>query len=394
MTENLLSYSANQEDVILHRIFGGQETGFYIDVGAAHPVMENDTKALYDRGWTGVNVEPNPSLFTELQRLRPRDRNLNLALSDGKGEFDYFEVVGTGLSTLDPAEADRCAANGHVVIQHRMVTRTLGAILAEQPPEAIPETIDLLKVDVEGYEERVLAGNDWQRFRPRVILVEATFPETPRRRETGIEAMLAGHGYRRAYFDGLNDFYVERKFRGAAGAFDLPPNVFDGFESYRISDLKRHADALEAQIAEAQRYNDANQAAFAPLQERVERLEREKAGLARERLRLTLARDALQADAHRLRGSVATLTAQVRQFGLDLEQTRTGAEEVALLRGELQRVHAHVGHVTGELTRLDQHYQQERAMRQAMHASTSWRLTRPVRLVARAVRAARGRGWR
>lgn len=394
MTQPLLSYSANHEDVILHRIFGGQETGFYVDIGAAHPVMENDTKALYDRGWTGVNVEPNPSLFAELERQRPRDRNLNLALSDGEGEFDYFEVVGTGLSTLDPAEADRCAANGHIVIQHRMVTRTLAGVLAEQPPEVI----DVLKVDVEGYEERVLAGNDWQRFRPRVILVEATFPETPRRRETGIEAMLAGHGYRRAYFDGLNDFYVEREFRGADGAFELPPNVFDGFESYRIADLKRHSDALEGQLAEAQRYNDANQAAFAPLLERVALLEREKAGLARERLRLTIARDALQADAHRLRGSVATLTAQVRQFGLDLEQTRTGVEEVALLQSELQRVHAHVGHVTqhyaGELDRLDQHYQQERAMREAMHASTSWRLTRPVRLVARAVNAARGRGWR
>ena len=256
----LLSYSANFEDVILHRIFGGQAEGFYVDVGAAHPLMENDTKALYDRGWTGINVEPNPALFAELERGRPRDRNLNLALSDAPGELDYFEVVGTGLSTLDPAEAERCAKGGREVVRRRVRTATLADVLADRPPEVI----DVLKVDVEGFEERVLAGNDWARFRPRVIVVEATYPETPRRRETGIEAMLSGHGYRRAHFDGLNDFYVERDFRGADGAFDLPPNVFDGFAPYQIPELRRHADALETQLANTERHAAAGRAAVRP----------------------------------------------------------------------------------------------------------------------------------
>ncbi len=424
----MLSYSANFEDVILHRIFGGQATGFYIDVGAAHPLMENDTKALYDRGWTGLNVEPNPALFAELQRGRPRDRNLNLALSDAPGELDYFEVVGTGLSTLDPAEAGRCADAGREVVRHRVRTATLAAVLAEAPPA----TIDLLKVDVEGFEERVLAGNDWARFRPRIVLVEATYPETPRRRETGIEAMLGGHGYRRAYFDGLNDFYVERRFRGVDAAFDLPPNVFDGFTPYQISDGRRHAEALQTQLANTERHAAAEQAALetrladaeghvragqealreqdaraqrhaeavqaelerreaavaegatalARSEERAAGLEREIAALQRDRRRLGLAGESLRLDAERLRGSVEALTRQAMHYGRDLEAAHAAAEELHLLRRDLD-------HLRGELHRAAAGLEAERGMRAALLASTSWRITGPVRLAARALRAAR-----
>ena len=424
----MLSYSANFEDVILHRIFGGQAEGFYVDVGAAHPLMENDTKALYDRGWTGVNVEPNPALFAELARDRPRDRNLNLALADAPGELDYFEVVGTGLSTLDPAEAARCAEARREVVRHRVRTATLAEVLAE----AAPVTIDLLKVDVEGFEERVLAGNDWARFRPRVVLVEATYPETPRRRETGIEAMLGGHGYRRAYFDGLNDFYVERRFRGVDSAFDLPPNVFDDFVPYQLPDLRRHAAALGTQLANTERHAAAGQAALearladmerhvaagqealreqdararrhaeagqaaldqkdaalaegaaalARSEERAAGLEREVAALARERMRLGRVGDGLRLDADRLRGSVEALTRQAMLYGRDLETAHAATEELHLLRRDLD-------HLRGELHRATGILEAERGLRAALHASTSWRITGPVRLAARAVRAAR-----
>ncbi|HLB99326.1 MAG TPA: FkbM family methyltransferase, partial [Acetobacteraceae bacterium] len=61
-----VSYSANYEDVILNRVFGSRNSGFYIDVGAAHPLYENDTRALYDRGWRGINIEPNATFYREL----------------------------------------------------------------------------------------------------------------------------------------------------------------------------------------------------------------------------------------------------------------------------------------------------------------------------------------
>ena len=118
-------YSANHEDVILNRVFGGRNCGFYVDVGAAHPLFENDTKALYDRGWRGTNIEPNPAFFHELMAQRPGDRNINAAVSDAPGEITYHEVVGTGLSTCDPDEADRAAAKGFEVVQYPVTAVTL-----------------------------------------------------------------------------------------------------------------------------------------------------------------------------------------------------------------------------------------------------------------------------
>jgi hypothetical protein len=71
-----VSYSANAEDVLLRRLFPGPEAGFYVDVGAAHPIWESDTKALRDRGWCGINVEPQEEFLAELRRERPDDVNL------------------------------------------------------------------------------------------------------------------------------------------------------------------------------------------------------------------------------------------------------------------------------------------------------------------------------
>src|SRR5207244_1938903 len=158
----------------------------YVDVGAAHPIFESDTKALYDAGWRGINIEPNKIFFTELLAQRPRERNLCVALSDKVGAVSYFEVVGTGLSTCNQNLVRHLRKKGHQVFLHIVPTATLAQLLDAHPPVAI----DFLKIDVEGFEERVLAGNNWAKYRPSVILVECTYPESPKRRPTRIRDYL------------------------------------------------------------------------------------------------------------------------------------------------------------------------------------------------------------
>ena len=87
---SFVSYAQNFEDVLLHRVFGGQDTGFYVDAGAYHPVVGSVTKAFYDRGWSGINVEPG-SVFAELAAGRPRDVNLQMAVGDRAGEAVFIE---------------------------------------------------------------------------------------------------------------------------------------------------------------------------------------------------------------------------------------------------------------------------------------------------------------
>jgi FkbM family methyltransferase len=239
-----ISYSANREDVFLNRLFAMRSTGFYVDIGAAHPIYENDTKALYDRGWHGINVEPNVGFFRELVAGRPRDCNLNLAVSDTPGNLTYHEVIGTGLSTCDPEEAARAAAKGFRVVQHQVESDTLRHILER----ARPSKIDLLKIDVEGFELRVLQSNDWTRFRPTLILAEATYPESPTRRPDELTPFLTGHGYHRVYFDGLNDYFVAQECNLPGNVFDCPPNVFDHFVPFLQHNLTRERDAARAYI--------------------------------------------------------------------------------------------------------------------------------------------------
>jgi FkbM family methyltransferase len=248
MQRVFISYSANREDVFLDRIFGLKDKGFYVDVGAAHPTFENDTKSLYDRGWRGINIEPNETFFNELVKERSEDINLNMAISDQSGPLAYFEVLGTGLSTCDSEEAKRALSRGHKISSSSVKTTTLREVFSAHSIS----NVDVLKVDVEGLEFRVLQSNDWDVIRPSIVIVEATFPETPVRRPDEITPYMQQRNYRRAYFDGLNDYFVANEFSLAAGVFELPPNIFDGFLPYKekmLADSFEYKKALSDRLA-------------------------------------------------------------------------------------------------------------------------------------------------
>src|SRR3712207_1823525 len=100
-----VSYSQNAEDIRLARVFTA-ERGFYVDVGAGDPTAGSLTKLFYDRGWSGINVEPGP-MFERLLVERPRDVNLNVAVAATAGRHDlWISRPHWGLTTTvepDPA---------------------------------------------------------------------------------------------------------------------------------------------------------------------------------------------------------------------------------------------------------------------------------------------------
>ncbi len=247
-----ISFSANFEDVILRRLFYECPDGFFVDVGAQYPDLSNDTYALYKSGWRGINVEPSQPYHQRLQEERPEDVNLCVALSDRAGEeISFFEAANSGCSTCVPQEARRQSLQGQVFVERKVAVSTLSDILGK----TMPKSFELLKVDVEGFEEQVLDGNDWERFRPKVVLVEATYPNSPERRPTKIRAKMRDRGYRHAHFDGLNDFYLERTFTAPQGAF-LPPNVFDNFERHETVSLRTQLKSAETSALSLQKRSD------------------------------------------------------------------------------------------------------------------------------------------
>jgi FkbM family methyltransferase len=251
----MISYAQNLEDVLLARVFREQSTGFYVDVGAADPTEASITKHFYDSNWRGINVEPG-CRFSKLAQARPRDINLSMALSDSPGKRMFVEYLDiptrSGLEAtlyIDPAGLGES-------IRHEVPVRTLRDVLAEHAPD----TIDFMSVDVEGHEREVLSGNDWTRFRPRVLVIESTLPNTSTPCHERFEPILTAAGYQYVYFDGINRYYLRSEDSALAVHFQVPVNCFDNYKTYReiqteqrLHDSHQQLDAHLLKKVEAQR---------------------------------------------------------------------------------------------------------------------------------------------
>jgi len=221
-----VSYAQNQEDVLLWRIFSSVATGFYVDVGAAHPEWESVTKAFYDRGWRGINLEPNPHFHVLLEKERARDVNIRALAGSTPGERELHIVGESGLSTASGESIDLLGSHGHRVTG-RVVCRVLR--LDDVLREHAAGEIHFLKVDAEGMEREVLEGCSFSEFRPKVLVIESTLPETNTQRVNGLRELLFSRGYRFVFFDGLNDYFVACECQEFAEHFAFPVNVLDSY---------------------------------------------------------------------------------------------------------------------------------------------------------------------
>jgi FkbM family methyltransferase len=227
---SFISYSQNFEDVMLWRALKNIENGFYVDIGAAWPDEHSVTKAFYDKGWKGINVEPNVNHFIRLQSERSRDINLQLAVSDTSGilEMNVFEDTGLSTSVSDIAEVHK--NNGYKCKGINVSVITLSELVQEYLNPN--QQVHFLKIDVEGMEERVIRGNDWFMFRPWIIVIEATVPMTDTESYKNWDSVLIESNYLFAYADGLNRFYVAKEHYILLEKLKFPPNVFDQFITY------------------------------------------------------------------------------------------------------------------------------------------------------------------
>jgi FkbM family methyltransferase len=245
----MTSYAGNFEDVLLMRLFGDIETGNFVDIGACHARNGNCSWVFYQKGWTGVNVEPGP-LFKSLLALRPRDLNLNVAVSDNDGTATlYFHEESPATSTLDPDLAPELSDLVHSRRPIEVETITLDTLRKRYLGK---QEVEFLKIDVEGHETAVFRGCDWREFRPRVIVAEATRPFTNTPIHEEWSAQLTKQGYRLTLFDGVNVWLVREEDPELASRASLPVNQLDFFRPYddektkALSELKR----LRARLAD------------------------------------------------------------------------------------------------------------------------------------------------
>jgi len=166
------SHSQFGEDMVARALLDDVGRGTFVDIGAHHPVYYSNTYYFYRRGWRGLNVDATPGARELFDLLRPRDINVEACVArEGGRTVELFEFNQPALNTTDPATAEaRQRPNGVRLLARRaMQTVTLQSLLETYMRGA---TIDLLSIDVEGSDEQVLESNDWDRWRPRVLIFE------------------------------------------------------------------------------------------------------------------------------------------------------------------------------------------------------------------------------
>lgn len=166
------SFSSAGEDMMLRHILGSDKMkGFYVDVGAFHPTLFSNTYFFYLNGWRGINIEVRPGSKRLFDKVRPRDINLEVGVSRERGEMTYYFVgEDSPMNSLSPNFLRQIQMLQHVSSEMLVPTLPLSDILERHLPTG--QSIDFLNVDVEGHDFEVLESNDWQRFRPKLIVVE------------------------------------------------------------------------------------------------------------------------------------------------------------------------------------------------------------------------------
>lgn len=215
----MISYAQIGEDVLLRRVFPPHYCGFYMDIGANHPVYCSVTKHFYDSGWSGINVEPG-QVFNDVAQFRPRDLNLNVAVSNQESSLTFYEFPhATALSTLSPEVARVRSEQGQECVERTVPVVTLTSLCEKYVGD---RTVDFMSIDVEGRELEVIQGANFDRWRPRILLIEAN----------GVEAwepLLLAKRYHRANFDGINVWYVRDEDNHWLDALRVPVTAGDNY---------------------------------------------------------------------------------------------------------------------------------------------------------------------
>lgn len=372
---DFISYAQNFEDVMLWRALHDVKVGFYIDVGAQDPHKDSVTKAFYERGWRGINIEPIPQWHLRLEESRERDINLNVAAASTDGEITIYEIPDTGLSTVDLEVAKSHKEKfGFDYFEIQVPARTLTDICLE-----FHETpIHFLKIDVEGAEDQVLQGIDLKRIRPWIILIEATKPGMKEEKFEEWDPNLLDADYDFVYFDGLNRFYVATEKSTLKNHFNTPPNVFDQFvlaseqlAKQRAEDVQEEIEQINGELAQIKRTRDDLDRNLSDALYRAQKWETEYSN-AEGRLRKLQEQN---------QGLTTQLDSAERRLAQLEEQNQKITTHLKSVEEDREDIQKRVIEIEGDVEKWKSLAENQSHQLSLVLRSRSWRMTHPLRVL-------------
>lgn len=252
MLGRFVSFAQNGEDVILNRVLADIEVGSYIEVGANHPTIDSVSRSFYNRGWSGIAIEPSPVFASLFRDERPRDTVIEAAATSSTlANITLHLIADTGLSTvvdkISRVHADHGFAVTDVVVP---TVRLDDAIRANGLAGA---DIHFLMIDTEGAEFQVLSSIDLAAIRPWILIIEATAPGTTTPTHDAWEHLVVDAGYVYCQFDGLSRYYVaQEKYSDLGAKLSYPVCIFDDFDTLWKLDMEARIKDLQGQLSNSE----------------------------------------------------------------------------------------------------------------------------------------------
>ena len=166
-----LSYSQEGEDLVLKRIFENK-IGFYVDVGAHHPKRFSNTYLFYKKGWKGINIDALPGSMRLFEKIRPRDINIEMGVAKAEDELNYYVFNEPALNTFSEKFSKDIENLNNGYCLKKIIKVKVDRLEKILDIHLHDNEIDFLNIDVEGLDYDVLESNNWNKYRPRFVLVE------------------------------------------------------------------------------------------------------------------------------------------------------------------------------------------------------------------------------
>jgi FkbM family methyltransferase len=191
----------------LNCIFLGRREGVFIDVGANHPTIASNTYFFYKMGWRGVNIDALPDAIDLFNRRRKKDTNIEVGVNEVEAQMNFYMFKESSYNTFNEALVDDIKKVTVQLGVKKIAVKPLSLILKHTKLS----NIDFMSVDVEGLDLNVLRSNDWNSFRPKVVLVE-TFENGIEVEKSPIYQYMISIGYTYFCKSVTNAFYLEKDF--------------------------------------------------------------------------------------------------------------------------------------------------------------------------------------
>ena len=188
------SYAQDGEDLILERLITKASPGFYVDIGAHHPFRFSNTYLFYRQGWKGLAVDPAPGFARQYRKCRPRDIVIEAGVGNTDSSMTYYQFDEPALNTFSPEEAKLKNNPPYRLIGTSQVQiKRLSSLLDQHLP--CDQMIDFMTIDAEGFECEILLSNNWEKYRPTILLVETLRQNLLSFDQCRTTSCLSSHGY-------------------------------------------------------------------------------------------------------------------------------------------------------------------------------------------------------